>query len=196
MTRLNYPATQRNRDPILAVLREVLPPSGVVIEVASGSGQHVAAFAEALPHLTFQPTDLDDDGQIASIGAWTHGMANVLPPVRLDVTQTWPVAEAAAVMCVNMVHISPWACTLALLDGAESVLSSRGVLYLYGPYKRGGEHTSASNASFDASLRSRNPAWGVRDLDVVVAAAAERGLALDRVVEMPANNLSVVFYSV
>lgn len=189
--RLDFPATRRNSAPILEVLHEVLPDEGLLLEIASGSGQHAAAFAPRFPRLRFQPSDLDPR-HLASIDAWCGALPNVAPALRLDVLQPWPLATADAVVCINMVHIAPWRCAEALMAGAASVLSPGGLLYLYGPFRRDGAHTSASNAAFDAGLRDRDPAWGVRDLEAVVASAEASGLALERTVQMPANNLSVV----
>jgi hypothetical protein len=191
--RLDYPATRRNRDPILAVLREILPASGTVLEIASGSGQHVAHFAEALQNLRWQPTDVDPS-VLPSIVAWTCHLGNVEPPALLDVTSDdWPLGRCEAVLCANMIHISPWSACLGLLDGVSKRLGPAAPLCLYGPFKRDGAHTAPSNADFDESLRARNVDWGVRDLDEVSREAKLRGLVLDRVFEMPANNLSVVF---
>ncbi|MGC1777666.1 MAG: DUF938 domain-containing protein [Xanthobacteraceae bacterium] len=193
--RIYRPHVARNRDPILDVLRRVLPPLGLVLEIASGSGEHAAYFAKALPALTWQPTDPDAEA-LASIAAHraTAGCVNLLEPRRLDVTsQSWPVAHADAMICCNMIHIAPWAACEGLIAGAARVLSSGGVLYLYGPYKIGGRHTAPSNAAFDADLRARNPAWGIRDLDAVTALAEKCGLSRIETVEMPANNLSVIF---
>lgn len=192
-SRLDYPATRRNRDAILLVLREVLPANGTVLEVASGSGQHVAHFAETLQNLRWQPTDIDAS-VLPSIAAWTGHLDNVAPPALLDVTSDdWPLAQCEAVVCANMIHISPWTACLGLLDGVSKRLGPGAPLCLYGPFKRNGAHTAPSNAAFDESLRARNADWGVRDLDEVAHEAALRGLALDRVFEMPANNLTVVF---
>jgi SAM-dependent methyltransferase len=166
-----------------------------VLEIASGSGEHVVHFAAALPGVKFQPTDPHEPSR-ASIDAWAaeHGLANVRPALALDVTApTWPVAEADAVVCINMIHIAPWAATLGLLRGAALVLRPGGVLFLYGPYRRGGAHTAASNAAFDEDLRARNPAWGIRDLEAVAAAAQAEGFGAPAVVAMPANNFSVIF---
>ena len=183
-------ATQVNREPILAVLRRVLPESGLVLEVASGTGEHAPFFAAALPRLTFQPTDADP-AHLASIAAWREGVSNVLPPLALDAAAaTWPVDRADAVLCVNLIHIAPWAAGLGLLAGAARVLPAGGPLVLYGPFKRGGRHLSERNAAFDASLRAQDPAWGVRDVDDVVAVAAE--LELDETVDMPSNNLMLI----
>jgi len=188
-------AAERNRGPILEVLRRVLPAQGLVLELASGSGLHVVFFAKALPALRFQPSDPDPEAR-ASIRAWsTHeGLSNVADPLALDATaSTWPLDRADAVLCSNMIHIAPWAATQGLMTHAARLLPSGAPLVLYGPYRRGGAHTAPSNESFDASLRARDPAWGVRDLEAVTALAQTSGLLLDEVVEMPANNLTVVF---
>jgi hypothetical protein len=192
--RRTAPSAARNRDPILGVLRRVLPTSGLVLEVASGTGEHVVHFAAALPGLTFQPTDGDADAR-ASIDAWVADtrLANVLPALVLDASAaSWPIAHADAVVCINMIHISPWASTMGLVRGASTVLPRGGLLYLYGPYRRGGLHTSEGNASFDADLRGRNPEWGVRDLEAVVEAARQHGFGQPEIEAMPANNLSVM----
>lgn len=189
------PATARNREPILAVLRAVLPPAGTVLEIASGTGQHAVHFARALVGLTWQPSDPDPAAR-ASIAAWAAEarLANLRPPLAIDVVSgSFDVPDVAAVVAVNMVHISPWEATLGLLRGAAAALPVGGPLYLYGPYRRGGTHTAPTNAMFDVELRARNPAWGVRDLEALEAAAAAEDLRLDHVVEMPANNLSVTF---
>jgi SAM-dependent methyltransferase len=188
------PATERNRDPIAAVLHDVLPPRGLVLEVASGTGEHAAHFARLFPLLDWQPSD-PDPGALASIAAWTAdaGLSNLREPVALDAAGTWPLSRADAIVCINMVHISPWRATLGLLDGAARLLGPGAPLYLYGPYRQADVPTAPSNEAFDLSLKSRNPEWGLRALDDVVAEAKARGLGLDRVVPMPANNLSVVF---
>ncbi len=193
--RLFAPATLRNRDAILAVLRDVLPAQGLVLEVASGSGEHIAHFALALPGLTFQPSDPSAEA-LASIAAWTRdqGLPNVLPPLRIDaMADGWPVDRADAILCINMVHIAPWAATEGLIRNAGRILREGGPLYLYGPFRRPGRELEPGNAAFDASLRERDAKWGLRELDEVeaLAKAAEFGAA--QVVEMPANNLSVVF---
>jgi SAM-dependent methyltransferase len=191
--RMYAPATVRNREPILAVLRRVLPQSGLVLEVASGTGEHIAHFASALPGLTFQPTEFDAERR-ASVDSWAAGLRNVRPAVALDaMALVWPVEQANAIFCANMIHIAPWEATLGLLAGAGRVLPPGGVLVLYGPYQRGGAHTAESNAAFDADLRMRDACWGVRDLDDVARVAAGVALVLEEVVEMPANNLIVVF---
>jgi SAM-dependent methyltransferase len=193
---LSSPAALRNRDPILGVLRRVLPDAGVVLHVAEGSGEHVVHFAAALPELVFQPTDPDPDAR-ASIDAWrvASGLGNVRPAVSLDASapETWPVSEAAAIVAINMVHISPWAATAGLIEGAGRLLAPGGVLVLYGPYFELDVPTAPSNAAFDASLRARNPAWGLRDLAEVTALAEAHGLERIARVEMPANNLTVAF---
>jgi SAM-dependent methyltransferase len=187
------PATARNRMPILEVLRQVLPGHGRVLEIASGSGEHAAFFAPQFPRLTWQPSD-PDPAALASIAAWTAGIANIRPPITLDAAaETWPVASADAVVCINMIHIAPWAAAVGLVAGAARILPGDGVLYLYGPYKRDGRHTAPSNAGFDASLRARNPDWGVRDINAVTALAARSGFGPPQVTEMPANNLSLAF---
>ena len=193
--RLYAPAAARNRQPILDVLKQHLPAEGLVLEVASGTGEHVVHFAQACPGLVFQPSD-PDPAHRASIDAWTAalGLANVRPAVALDVTaEVWAVAAADALLCSNMIHIAPWAAAVGLMRGAGRVLPPGGLLYLYGPYKRGGQHTAPSNAAFDASLRAQNPAWGVRDLEAVAGLAADNGFAQPSIVQMPANNLSLVF---
>lgn len=191
--RLDYPATGRNQDVILAVLRDHLPAEGLVLEIASGSGQHHVHFAAALPGLHWQPSDPEARAR-ASIRAWQvhRGLENVSPPLALDVLGTWPELAPSAVLCVNMIHISPWACTQALMANVGRLLRAGGVLVLYGPYRIGGELVP-SNAAFDASLRARDPEWGVRALEDVIAEAAGHGLAHVATVAMPANNHSVVF---
>ena len=189
------PAAERNKGPIADVLAKHLPASGVVLEVASGTGQHVAHFGERFGQLEWQPSDVTD-ANFDSIRAWCAavGASNVREPVLLDACwRQWPAAEVAAVINSNMIHISPWETCLGLLAGAARILQPGGLLYLYGPYKVGGEHTAESNARFDASLQARHPDWGVRDLEAVVAAAEQEGLRFIERVAMPANNLSVIF---
>lgn len=193
--RQHAPSAERNRAPILAVLERVLPATGTVLEIASGTGQHAIHFAAALPHLVWQPSDLDDEAR-ASIAAWTahSSLANVRPPLALDVRDaSWGIEAAAAIVCINMIHISPWASAQALIGGAGRLLGPGGVLFLYGPYRRSGAHTAPTNAAFDEQLRRRNPAWGVRDMEAVVALADAAGFDADEPVEMPANNFSLVF---
>jgi SAM-dependent methyltransferase len=189
------PATARNRDPILAVLRRILPAAGTVLEIASGTGEHAAYFAPHFPALVWQPSDRDPRS-LAAIAAWAtaSGAANIQPPLALDVSHDdWRIDAAAAILCANMIHIAPWSAAEGLVAGAGRLLPPGGPLCLYGPYKQGGAHTAPSNAAFDADLRRRDPAWGVRDLDDVTRLAGAHGLVLDEIVEMPANNLSVVF---
>lgn len=188
------PATERNRDAIVAVLCDELPPSGLVLEVASGSGEHAIHFAAAFPDLDWQPSD-PDPAALASIAAWREeaGLANLHPPIRLDAAAPWPVEGADAILCINMVHISPWAATLGLLRGAGTCLPSGGLLYLYGPYLQEGVETAPSNLAFDASLKARDPRWGLRRVEDVIAVADAEGLRFDRLLEMPANNLSLLF---
>lgn len=192
--RRHAPATLRNRDAITHVLRHELPSSGTVLEVASGSGEHIVHFAVAFPHVHWQPTD-PDPAALASIMAWRDEarLPNLSPPLQLDAAAAdWPVAGADAILCVNMVHISPWDATLGLLKGAGARLPPGGLLYLYGPYLRAGVETAPSNLAFDASLRARDPLWGIRAVEDVVTAAAGEGLRLDRLIDMPANNLSLL----
>ena len=192
---LTAPAAERNKEPILEVLERVLPTRGLVLEIASGTGQHVLHFARALPALAWQPSDPDPHarGSIAARLA-DERAANVLPPVDLDVRTTpWPITACDAIVCINMIHISPWEATLALIAGAARTLPNDGILYLYGPYRVGGAHTAPSNAAFDRSLRAQDASWGVRDLEAVEAAAAEACFMLEETIRMPANNLSVVF---
>lgn len=189
------PAAERNREPILAVLRRVLPAQGLVLEIASGTGQHAEHFARHLPRVQWQPTDTDADA-LASIAAWRREAAlpNLRPPLELDVTrQPWPVEVADAIFCANMLHIAPWRACEGLLEGAGRVLPPGGRLVLYGPFRIGGRHTAESNAAFDETLRARNPEWGVRDLDAVATLAAAQGLAHVEAVPMPANNFTMIF---
>ncbi|MES2173060.1 MAG: DUF938 domain-containing protein [Pseudomonadota bacterium] len=188
------PATERNRDAIVAVLRDALPSSGLVLEVASGSGEHAVNFADSFPSLDWQPSD-PDPAALASIAVWRAeaDLPNLLPPIQLDAVGDWPIAQADAILCINMVHISPWDATLGLLKGAGQALPPGGLLYLYGPYTRDGVDTAPSNLSFDASLKARDPRWGLRRLEDVVAAADAQGLVLDQLIDMPANNLSLLF---
>lgn len=197
--RLFSPSAERNREPIAAVLRRCLPATGTVLEIASGTGEHVAWFAAQFPGLLFQPSD-PAGAQRASIAAWiaATGVPNIRPPLAVDVASPdWErnvdiPDPLAAILCINMIHISLWQATLGLMRGAGHLLADGGVLYLYGAYRRGGRHSAPSNAAFDASLRAQHPDWGVRDLETVTAEADRMGFALDEVVEMPANNLSVI----
>lgn len=190
--RLSAPSALRNRDAILAVLRLQLPAAGRVLEIASGTGEHVAHFAAAMPGVRFQPSDRDPTRR-ASIDAWTSGLANVEPALDLDVTRPWPALHVDAVICINMIHIAPWAAAEALVAGAAHALVPGGKLVLYGPFKQDGAHTAQGNADFDADLRQRNPEWGVRDLSEVSGLAARFGFTLPEQVAMPANNLCLTF---
>lgn len=189
------PHVARNAAVIIDVLRAILPDAGRVLEVASGSGEHALHFARAFPGLIFQPSD-PDPVALASIEAWreAEGPANLLPPIQLDASAPrWPDVAVDAILCINMVHISPWAATEGLMAGAGRLLAPGSPLYLYGAYRQRGVETAPSNEAFDASLRSRNPAWGLRNLEDVVGLAGRHGLELESVVPMPANNLSVIF---
>jgi hypothetical protein len=191
------PSTARNREPILRVLQSRLPESGLVLEIAAGAGEHAVFCAAALPHLQWRPTDAAPEA-LASIAAWREhaGLANLLPPLRLDASappEAWPVEHADAVLSINMIHISPWPATEGLMAGAGRVLSPGGPLFLYGPFIEPDVPTAPSNLAFDESLKMRNPAWGVRHLDEVAAVAAAQGLTLAERIEMPANNLTLVF---
>lgn len=193
--RRSSPAALRNASAIGDVLAEVLPTSGLVLEIASGSGEHAVAFASRFLGVTWQPTDRDP-AALASIDAWAAeaGLANLRPARVLDVLAwPWPVTEAAAIVAINMIHIAPWTACEALMRGAGAVLREGSPLVVYGAMKVGGEFTADSNAAFDRSLRASDPAWGVRDLEGVAAEAAKHGLALMRTVAMPANNFSLVF---
>jgi hypothetical protein len=189
------PATARNCGPIAAVLAEELPERGLVLEIASGSGEHAVHFARLFPQLDWQPSDPDPDALI-SIVAWSAeaGLANIAPPVALDAaSRDWPVGAADALLCVNMVHISPWSVTLGLFAGAARILPPGAPLILYGPYLEPGVQTAPSNVAFDASLRARDAAWGLRDLAAVKTAADEAGLVFVERRAMPANNLMLLF---
>jgi SAM-dependent methyltransferase len=186
---------ERNKQPILEVLERVLPRTGVVLEIASGTGQHVAHFARAKPRLVWQPTE-PDVAMHASIRAHVAAVpyANVREPLALDVSSTpWPIGGVDAIVCINMIHIAPRAASTALFAGAAECLAAGAPLVLYGPFKRHGAHTAPSNAAFDADLKARNPAWGVRALETVTLLAHEHGFALEQTVSMPANNFVVVY---
>ena len=190
------PSTARNRDPILEVLRPRLPATGLVLEIAAGAGEHAVHFAAALPGLRWQPTDPDPEA-LTSIAAWRDqaGLANLLAPLRLDASspETWPVDGADVLVNINMIHISPWAAAQGLMAGAGRVLTSGGILFLYGPYIESDLVTAPSNLAFDQSLRSRHPGWGLRRLDDVTTLASNAGLALSERIVMPANNLALFF---
>jgi hypothetical protein len=189
------PAAERNKDPILDVLARVLPRRGMVLEIASGTGQHVVHFAKALSDLTWQPSDPDVElRESIALRVGEAQLANVNPPLDLDVTRLpWPLLTADAMACINLIHVAPWSATLALFQGAKTLLATEHVLFLYGPYRRFGHHTSESNSQFDLDLRAHNPEWGLRDLEAVSDVAAGAGFVLAETVEMPANNFSLVF---
>ena len=189
------PAVARNKATITEALARHLPASGLILEIASGSGEHALHFATHFPALSFQPTD-PDAAALASIVAWQAEvpLPNLLLPLMLDVmAEAWPVQKADAVLCINMIHIAPWEATAALMRGAARVLPRDGILFLYGPFKQGGTHTAPSNAEFDSSLRAQDARWGVRDLEAVAEIASAAGFAAPVVEAMPANNLSVIF---
>ncbi len=195
------PATDRNREPILDVLKDCLPDHGTILEIASGSGQHAVHFTRHLPGHYWLPSDPDKASR-NSIRAWWWGIQlnNILPPLNIDAaSDVWPVENCnlplpiTAMVCINMIHISPWGATIGLMKGAARILPEDGILYLYGPYKLDGNHTAPSNDAFDQDLRSRNGDWGIRDLEDVIALAHDHGLSLVKSVQMPANNLSVIF---
>jgi hypothetical protein len=190
------PSTVRNRHYILEVLKPRLPPTGFVLEIAAGAGEHAVYNAAAFPHLQWQPTDEDPDS-LASIAAWRAHAAlpNLLAPLQLDASDpaSWPVDKADIIININMIHIAPWKATQGLMTGAGRLLPSGGVLFMYGPYIEPGIETTPSNLAFDLNLKSRNPAWGVRRLDEVAALAARHSLELSERIVMPANNLSLFF---
>lgn len=193
--RLVSPSAERNKGPVADVLKQVLPKEGLVLEVSSGTGQHVVHFAREMPHLAWQPSEREE-ASLQSVTRWMEEAAlpNIRPILRLDVTEKpWPVASAAAVVCLNMIHIAPWSAGAALMRGAQDILITGGTLFLYGPFRRGGRHTSESNEAFDRQLRSQNMEWGVRDLEDVARFAEEHGFGTPDIHVMPANNLSVVF---
>lgn len=195
MLRFHSPAAERNKAPILEVLRRVLPRSGTVLEIASGSGQHLVYFSKALPELIWQPSEADEQlRQAIRLQLSAEPLANVNMPVTLDAARwPWPIDRADAIVCINMLHIAPWAATQGLLAGAGRLLPQGGVLYLYGPFRRSGRHSAASNEAFDRGLRRQDPAWGVRDTDDIERLAERAGFSPVELTEMPANNLSLVF---
>jgi hypothetical protein len=199
------PATQRNREPILEVLQRILPNTGTILEIASGTGEHAVFFAPRLSGLKWLPTDINYLS-LASISAWLNYSPsdNIYLPILLDVcANNWSIeqenqylSEITAIVSINMIHIAPWSACLGLMAGAGRILPQNGILYLYGPFKQGGEHTAPSNQAFDEMLKSQNSAWGVRDLDDVIAVAKMQNLQWQETIPMPANNLSVVFQKI
>lgn len=193
--RLYAPSTARNKEPVYGVLAPLLPVSGLVLEIASGAGEHITGLAERRGDLTFQPSDPDETAR-RSINAWrdTLGLENMRDALDIDASaSTWPLDAADLVFSINMIHISPWAAAVGLFEGAARLLPAGAILYTYGPYKRDGRHTSEGNIEFDASLRQRDPTWGIRDVAELTALAERSGFSAPDVVEMPANNLSLVF---
>jgi SAM-dependent methyltransferase len=193
--RLRAPSAQRNRDAILAVLADILPSTGLVLEIASGSGEHAVHFAAALPGLIVQPSDPSPHA-VASIAAWIteSGRGNILPPLVIDATAPdWPLEAVDAILCINMIHIAPWTAAEGLFRHAGRLLKPGQPLYLYGPYRRPGRPLEPGNAAFDESLRGRDPAWGLREQDAVAALGAANGFGAPEVIEMPVNNLSLIF---
>lgn len=198
--RLDAPACERNREPILQVLSQVLPDHGLVLEIAAGTGQHAVFFSAAFPHLAWQPTDAKAS-HLASIDAWADayradGVALAqLRPARALNTQDlpWTFLRADAILCVNMIHISPWEATTALMQGAGDILPVGGVLITYGPYTIEGAQTAPSNATFEKWLKDKDPRYGIRDIADVTAEANRNGLALEKTIPMPANNFSLIF---
>jgi SAM-dependent methyltransferase len=196
--RMFSPTVARNSARILAVLKRVLPSHGVVLEIGCGTGEHAVHFAEAMPSLTWLPSDPDADSR-ASTASWIKftGLSNVLPPLDIDVcAKAWGLEQTApfdAIVSLNMIHISPWAASLGLFAGAGRLLRGGGLLFLYGPFMRDGVHNAPSNVAFDASLKARNPSWGLRDIADLVRVGASAGLSLHETIEMPANNTSLVF---
>jgi hypothetical protein len=193
--RLISPSAERNKAPIAEVLDRMLPVEGEVVEVSSGTGQHIVYFAKRMPRLTWQPTECDPEC-LRSIEAWRghEELPNVREPLFLQVCEEiWPMASADAVVCLNMIHIAPWSATVGLLRGAAKVLRPGSALFLYGPFRRNGAHTAPSNAEFDRLLQARNPRWGVRNLEDVESVAAKEAFELCEIHQFPANNLGVVF---
>lgn len=188
------PATERNRDMIAETLARLLPAEGLVLEVASGTGEHAVHFARLFPALTWQPSDPDPIA-LASINAWRadSNVPNMRPAMLLDASADWPITRADAVVCINMTHISPWAATVGLLRNAARLLPPSAVLFIYGPFNQRDVPLAQSNAAFDASLRQQNAEWGLRYVDDIAEEAYKSGLHLDSVIDMPANNLSLIF---
>jgi cyclopropane fatty-acyl-phospholipid synthase-like methyltransferase len=189
------PATARNREFILPILQRVLPAKGNVLEIGSGTGEHAVFFASKLPNLTWQPSEMNADA-LPSIQAWVEYSAvpNISSPIVLDVNAAqWPILHFGALVCINVIHYSPWSSTQALFAGASILLPADGVIYCYGAYKRGGRHTAPSNEAFDMWLKDRDPHFGVRDLEAVEEIAVAQGFRLDEVIAMPSNNFSLIF---
>jgi SAM-dependent methyltransferase len=195
VTKLTWAAPERNKEPVLTVLQRVLPATGTLLELASGTGQHAVHFARNLPSWTIQPSDIDAEN-LASIQAWASeaSLPNLRFPIELDVCDIdWNVAALGAIFNANMIHIAPWHVTLGLIRGAARHLLPGGLLVMYGPFRVGGQHTALSNETFDDTLRQRDVRFGVRDLEAVVSVAQQHGLTLQERIEMPANNQVLVF---
>jgi hypothetical protein len=193
--RLHAPAAMRNRDLIIDVLKDHLPSKGLLLEIASGSGEHSARFGERLPHLVIQPSDPSQQCRV-SIDAWTDStqVTNVKPALDIDARlPDWPIKQADAIVCINMIHIAPWSATTGLFAGAAKILAAGGLLYTYGPYLENGIHTSAGNAAFDADLRSQNAEWGIRSIEALTELALSYGFSAPQKIQMPSNNLSLIF---
>jgi hypothetical protein len=194
-SRLVSPSAERNKAPIADILKRVLPSQGTVLEISSGTGQHIVHFAREMPDLLWQPSERDEPS-LQSIGRWmvAENLPNILTPLRIDVTEMpWQAGNATAIVCLNMIHIAPWSATEGLIQGAESLLGQGGILFLYGPYRRQARPTAPSNETFDEQLRSRNPEWGLRSVEDVASYAMLHGFGPPEIHEMPANNLSLVF---
>lgn len=188
------PATLRNRDAIVAVLETILPDSGLVLEIASGTGEHAVYFGQHFPHLTFQPSDAEPEN-LGSISAWTarEALTNIRPPLLIDTTGNWGIDAADVIICINMIHISPWEATIGLFTKAAQLLPAGAPLYLYGPYIRAEVETAPSNLAFERSLKSRNLQWGLRDVADIDALAEKTNFVRESLTEMPANNISLVY---
>ena len=190
------PATERNRDVIAETLVNVLPAQGLVLEIASGTGEHAVHFAQMFPAITWQPSDPDPIA-IASINAWRGdcAVANVRSAMLLDASADWPIAHADAVVCINMAHISPWAATVGLLRNAARILQQSAPLFIYGPFRQRDVPLAEGNAIFDTALRQQNTEWGLRYVEDITKEARDVGLTLDQIIPMPSNNLSLIFCS-
>ena len=186
------PATRRNREPIFDVLKDRLREGSSILEIASGTGEHASWMASKVPLVTWQPSDVLPE-RLSTIDSYNVHNSNVLPAIHLDVLGEWPTNVYDTILCINMIHISPWECCQALLQQSRSHLSSNGLLYLYGPYKKGGQHTSESNNVFDSYLRNQNPCWGVRNMETVIEEAEKSGFIFHKSIAMPANNFSLLF---
>jgi len=193
--RLQAPAAQRNRDLIADVLAKTIRPDGLILELASGSGEHCLRFAERFPGAVLQPSDPSPRAR-ASIDAWAQssGLTNIRPALDLDASlAAWPLESADAMICINMIHIAPWEATLGLFKGAATYLTHAGTLFTYGPYMRDGAHTSDGNRSFDADLRAENPRWGIRSIEALTEVAQDNGISAPEIVAMPSNNFCLIF---